>query len=186
VTPGLRRAVLGVTVLTVLQGAAVLIYRGVERSRDEAARPFGSEQLSTRERAPSLEVERTPGSGSLQVPGAPGKVVLVPFWATWCAPCREELPGLLAMSDKLRGSGFALYAVSVDGDWSTVEDYFKGQVPETVVRARDAEAHRRYGVSTLPDTYLVDREGRLAERFGGARDWRSSAAEKHIREKIDE
>jgi hypothetical protein len=67
-----------------------------------------------------------------------------------------------------------------------VERYFDGQIPRAVVRARDNDTQSHYGVSTLPDTYLVDREGRLTERFGGARDWRSAAAEKHLQEKIDE
>jgi thiol-disulfide isomerase/thioredoxin len=176
----MKKALLAVGALVAVQVVAVLVYRAVERRRERAPRSFAVERLTSGQRAPVVEVEGHAG----RVPAA-GKVVLVHFWATWCPPCREELPGLLALGDELRRTGrFELHAVSVDDDWTTVERYFDGLVPPGVVRARDREAFRRYGVSTLPDSYLVDREGRLVERFGGARDWRSPAAVAHLRDKL--
>jgi thiol-disulfide isomerase/thioredoxin len=177
----MKKAVLGVGALVAVQLAAVLVYRAVEMWRARNAKPFVAEQLTSGTPAPVLDVE----GGPARVP-ATGKVVLIHFWATWCPPCREELPGLLALGDELRGTGrFELFAVSVDEDWATVERYFAGNVPAGVVRARDGDAHRRYGVSTLPDSYLVDREGRLVERFGGARDWRSPTAIAYLRARLD-
>jgi thiol-disulfide isomerase/thioredoxin len=176
---GARRAVMAVVALVGLQGGALLIYRAVERSRAPVAQAFTHEKLSGRETAMPLEVERDGVSST--VPAREGKVVLVHFWATWCPPCREELPGLLALADELRASGrFELHAISVDDDWSTIEKYFDGVVPGTVVRSRDPAAHKRYGVSTLPDTYLVGTDGRLIQRFGSSRDWTTAEARQHL------
>jgi thiol-disulfide isomerase/thioredoxin len=101
----------------------------------------------------------------------------VHFWATWCPPCREELPALLALSrDLARGGRFELVAVSVDRDWKVVESFFGGSVPPEVVRDAKLSGARAYGVSFLPDSYLVDADGNVVLRILGARDWKSRAA----------
>lgn len=174
-----RPALIVLGALVALQVAALLIYRAVERSRTSASSRFHAEILRGDRPAPALELLRPDGS-RLSLASLRGRPVLVHFWATWCPPCRDELPGLLAAARRHRDAGLVLLAVSVDEEWPVVRDYFAGQVPPEIVRAADLRAHQRYDVITLPDTYLVAPDGHLALRYGGARDW--ATADEHLAE----
>lgn len=167
-----------VTVLAVAQVAAVLVYRAVERSRAPrtAAPSFEGERLRGTEAAPPLDTARADGT-PFSVTWPADRVRLVHFWATWCEPCLTELPGLLVLARELR---VELVAVAVDDEWDDIRRFFAGEVPPEVVVARDPAIHKRFGVSTLPDTYVVDDRGRLVERFHGARDWRTPAAREYV------
>jgi thiol-disulfide isomerase/thioredoxin len=154
-----RRGVLG---LVAVQLALVAGYLAVERARAPDA-PFASEPLD--EPAPDVVFER---DGPVRAP--PGRAV-VHFWATWCAPCRAELPALL---DAAAATGVPLLAAT-DEPWPVVEAYFDGAVPDGIVRDPDAVGRAGYGVSGLPDTFVVV-DGRVVGRVGGPRDWRTRAA----------
>lgn len=165
--------------LVAVQAAAVLIYLGVERSRSAGSDSFRVEQVRAESRAPDILLERADGS-RVSLHDFDGSVRIVHFWATWCPPCVEELPGLLATARALADRGLALVAISMDDDWTAIRTFFRGDVPAEVYRAVDPGAHRLYDVASLPDTYLVGRDGSLALRYGGARDWRSAAARAHL------
>ncbi len=95
---------------------------------------------------------------------------LVHFWATWCPPCRVELPGLLALPD---GHPVDVVAIALDRDWTDVER-FLGRPSSRMTLGDAAEIERQFGVHSLPVTYLVGSDGHLRFRFDGARDWRNS------------
>jgi len=175
------RIVVAVAVLAALQGAAYLAYRAVERSRAPraAAVRFEGERLRGLEAAPSVEGVRADG-GRVAIGWPSDRIRVVHFWATWCKPCRTELPGLLALSRELQPRGVDLIAVAVDDEWVDIRAFFDGKVPPEVVVATDPAVHKRFGVSTLPDSYVVDRQGKLVERFHGERDWRTAAAREHL------
>lgn len=160
--------------LLVAQAFALLVYRHMDERRgreNQTLPPY--EELRSGLEAPDLELERPDGS-VVRLTQLRGTPVLLHFWATWCPPCREELPALLACVRELgRGRNVQLLAVSVDRDWTPVRGFFGGEVPPEVVRDRTSTGYQRYEVSLLPDTYLVTADGRLTIRFGGARDWRS-------------
>lgn len=78
-----------------------------------------------------------------------------------------------------------MVAIAVDDDWKDIATFFGGTVPPEVVIETTGAAHKRFGVSTLPDSYLVDRSGKLLERYHGARDWSSDAAREHIRAALE-
>lgn len=175
------RIAIVIAVLAAFQGAAYLVYRAVERSRSAPTTSlrFKGERLRGTESAPPLDGVRVNGQRvAIQWPAARPRVVH--FWATWCGPCRTELPGLLALGRDLRAEGIDLVAVAVDDEWEDIRAFFGGEVPAEVVVTDDAAVHKRFGVSTLPDTYLVDRSGALLVRFHGARDWRTAGARQHV------
>lgn len=182
--PRHRRIIIGVVVLVLVQAAAIAIYVGVKRARTTPdAPPFASEAITPRA-APELAFTRADGT-TATLAQMKGKVVMVHFWATWCEPCRDELPGLLVLAKSLETSGtFELLAVSVDDEWDEMRLFFDGTIPRAAVRPEIAEIHRRFGASTLPDSYLVDRGGRLVGRYAGARDWSSSAARTHLEQAV--
>lgn len=145
----MRRALVVLGVLGILQAAAWLAWRSIER---EPAVPF----LTTVTSADAPAV--APRDGLLHV------------WATWCVPCRDELPGLL---DAAREEGVALVAVSVDENPASVTAFFSGTVPSEIVR--DPGLAAAVGVRNLPATFRVE-NGRLVERVDGAREWSSDGA----------
>lgn len=99
--------------------------------------------------------------------------MLLHFWATWCPPCVAELPGLLELG---REGTVRVIAVSLDEDWTAVREFFAGEIPPEVVRASATTVAKTYGVSILPETYLIGADGMLRLRIAGERDWRSDAA----------
>jgi thiol-disulfide isomerase/thioredoxin len=105
---------------------------------------------------------------------------IVHFWATWCPPCVKELPSLLAFAREMRERGVEVVAIAVEDDWKDIATFFDGAIPPEVIVETDAAAHKRFGVSTLPDSYLVDRTGKVVERYHGARDWQAPAAREHV------
>ena len=171
---------MAIAALLAVQAAALAIYRAVERKRSSAANAlFRVEELGGHAPAPDIVLERADGT-RLSVHTLTGRVRLVHFWATWCAPCVDELPGLLATSRELAERGLTLMAISMDDDWDAIRAFFGDDMPAEIYRAEDHRAHERYEVFSLPDTYLVTRDDRLLLRYGGARNWQGSVARKHL------
>ena len=105
---------------------------------------------------------------------------LVHFWATWCAPCRQELAGLEYFSRRYKGK-VQILALSVDDNWSEVEKFFAGQWPSfKVLWDKDRAVAERYGTHQYPETYLVDAQGKLLAKFIGARPWDSPEAQRYF------
>ncbi len=109
-----------------------------------------------------------------------GRVVLLHFWATWCAPCRDELPALLRAARRFEPT-IEVLLVSVDGDWAPVRAFFPGGPPAGVVRADVREANIRLGVGALPDTRVLDASGRVVLQLNGVQDWARPAVEARVR-----
>ena len=93
-----------------------------------------------------------------------GKVVLLNFWATWCAPCKREIPWFVEFQESWRDRGFAVLGVSMDADgWSSVNPYIEDQkVNYQVMIGSDQVAKLYGGLNSLPATLVIDRSGRIA------------------------
>jgi cytochrome c-type biogenesis protein len=100
-----------------------------------------------------------------------GNVVLLNFWATWCIPCREEIPVLNSMQHELEARGLKIVGASLEDTAAGVESYQKEvRKFEYEVLVGGDEAKAKFGGTPLPTTYLIDRDGRIRQKIIGARD----------------
>lgn len=121
--------------------------------------------------APALAL---PGLGGKPVDLAAfrGKVVLVNFWATYCKPCRDEMPSLDRLRARLAPRGFEVVGVDIAEDAATVNQ-FLAKVPVAFPLALDGDGGTmgKWKAIALPTSFLVDRQGRLRARLTGGADW---------------
>jgi thiol-disulfide isomerase/thioredoxin len=111
------------------------------------------------------------GGGQLDLSSLKGKPVLVNFWATWCPPCREEMPSLAKLAQSFDPASFEVLTVSVDDGWQPVEKFLGKPAPFRVVLDEGAQVSRLWGTSKFPESYLIDKDGRVRLKFVGPRNW---------------
>jgi peroxiredoxin len=101
-----------------------------------------------------------------------GKVVFLNFWATWCQPCRAEMPAMERLNEVYGSQNFVMLAVNAEEDAETVEAFLKEHPHSfTVLLDQEAKAQSLYGVYRFPETFLIDKRGKIVERYLGVRDW---------------
>jgi thiol-disulfide isomerase/thioredoxin len=96
-----------------------------------------------------------------------GAVTVVNFWATWCGPCRAELPELQKLYNELAGRGFVVLAVNVEGPQAPVKLFMERMKLSLPVYFVDPQTERDLGISSLPFTVLIDRKGRVVRVYAG-------------------
>lgn len=113
-----------------------------------------------------------------------GKVTLVNIWATWCAPCREEIPALDSLYRTLAPEGFRIVAVSVDKDSDELVKKFIGDfhVAFDVLHDQPGAIQEIYQTTGVPESFLLDRDGRIVRIVYSAHPWASPANQRIIRE----
>jgi len=101
------------------------------------------------------------------------ELVLLHFWATFCKPCREELPALDRLSREFAGKGFAVLAIAVDRDDPQAVEHFVREhtIRLTVPLDPGGEVRKKYEIDALPTSYLIGPDGRFVGRVVGAHDW---------------
>ncbi|MGD8809286.1 MAG: TlpA disulfide reductase family protein [Gammaproteobacteria bacterium] len=111
--------------------------------------------------APDFRLQRR-GGGEVSLADLRGDVVMINFWATWCGPCREEMPHLEALHQRYSDLGFTLIGINVEQD-SRLSDQFLAETPVTFDILFDPgnRVSELYDVIAMPSTVLVDREGNL-------------------------
>lgn len=104
-----------------------------------------------------------------------GKVILLNFWATWCGPCREEMPSLINLYKSYKDKGFVVIGISVDTSDKPVRRFINDNaIIFPILMDSDKEvSFDIFGVLGLPTSYLIDRNGVVVEKFLGERDWNS-------------
>jgi thiol-disulfide isomerase/thioredoxin len=109
------------------------------------------------------------GGKSVKLSDYKGKVVLLEFWASWCPPCRESVPGLEKLNKAYKDKGLVILAVSVDqGGWDDVKLFIKDSgITYTVLKGTDDVAVK-YQVRSIPLSLLLDKEGNISKRYLGA------------------
>jgi cytochrome c biogenesis protein CcmG, thiol:disulfide interchange protein DsbE len=109
---------------------------------------------------------------TVELAGFRGEVILVNFWATWCEPCREEMPSLNRLQKQLAGKGFRILGVNV-GEGKPRIKQFLTRIPVDfrILRDADSDAMKAWRVRVLPASFLIDRKGMLRYQLIGEADW---------------
>ena len=127
------------------------------------------------------------GGNSVKISDFKGKVVLLNFWATWCGPCRVEMPAMEGLYQDLNPKGLEILAVSVDPQGVAATKPFKEALGLSfpILHDPDYQVGIAYGARTLPMTYLIDRQSVIRHRVFGARDWNGAEARDLISSLLD-
>ncbi|MFQ5486919.1 MAG: TlpA disulfide reductase family protein [Gammaproteobacteria bacterium] len=175
--PGSRRprAILAAGILLFLSGAAL-------GDAEDLFSALQVERPRVRVAAPAFTLPTLAGD-TMSLADQQGKVILLNFWATWCRPCREEMPSLQRLWEEFRTQPFVILAVAADrGSKKTVADFVAGLgLDFPVLLDTDGSVRRHYEVYGLPMSYLIGKDGRISGRIPAAQDWHSEAARALIR-----
>ena len=158
----MSKSVRSVIILLFIAGA-VAFYLGYRRNSKSG--------VEIGEDAPDFTL---PGltQSSLALANYKQKVVVVNFWATWCPPCVEETPSLEKFAAKVQPMGVTVIGVSVDQDRAALEKFVSDyHMSYPIGLDPDRTLAARYGTFQFPETYIIDRNGRVAEKIIGAIDW---------------
>jgi len=159
-----------IAVYCLILSAAVLLLAGCKK-KEEA--PSVAE---VREKKPALEITvNSLTNVPLKLSALKGKVVLLNFWATWCPPCREEIPSMMKLNSAMAGKPFQMVSVSIDeGGVPEIESFFKtsGYSLPSYTDPGGAAA-KTYGITGVPESFLIDKNGILVKKVIGPLAWDS-------------
>ena len=126
--------------------------------------------------APEFTVTSLENGAPLKLSELKGKVVLLNFWATWCPPCREEMPSMMKLNSAMAGKPFQMVAVSIDeGGKQDVESFFKSSgfnLPTYFDTTGGAS--KAYGITGVPESFIIDKNGLLVKKVIGGLEWDSA------------
>ena len=147
-----------------------------------AASTCASATVQVSSNAPDFTLKSVAGA-NLRLQEQRGQVVMVNFWATWCGPCRQEMPHLNRLYEKYRASGFVLLGVNVDDDArNAVEVATKLGVRFPVLLDTEKTVSKLYDLATMPSTVLIDRDGKIRYIHRGYLNGYEDNYDKQIRE----
>jgi len=154
--------------LTVVAAGAYYATRGRLNVPQPPAATFATQDGWAGRTAPEFALQSL-ANRTVHLSDFRGKVTLINFWATWCAPCRVEMPYLVGLRDKYRDRGFEIVGVSVDdNDRAKVEKFARDMHVGYPIVLKDATVGDAYGgVRYLPQSFLLDRDGRVLAHIVG-------------------
>lgn len=148
-----------------IAAAIVLTIAAISVAADEPAVRVALQPPSDRKIAPEFTLKDSSGK-TATLKKYRGKVVLLDFWATWCTGCKKEIPWFVELQRKYAKQGLAVVGVSMDDDgWKAVKPFLaEHRIPYRMLLA-DQPTAQSYGIEGMPDTFLIDRQGRLAAAY---------------------
>jgi thiol-disulfide isomerase/thioredoxin len=168
-----RRALLPIAALAILSAGALWYQQTTGRARGSFPAPdFVARDLQGK---------------PIRLSELRGKVVFLNLWATWCAPCREEMPSLEMLQRDMAGMDFVILAVSED---ATGAEAVKPYVDEfgftfPILLSPDGAVGRKYGITGYPETFIIDKSGQVVVHHVGPRHWADSGVRAMLRQLID-
>jgi peroxiredoxin len=122
--------------------------------------------------APDFRLTSLSG-GDVRLSELRGKVVLVNFWASWCSYCREEIPSLVTLNTAMAGKNFRMLTISIDNDGKTaIAPFFnKLGISLPTLFDMDGSVGKSYGITGVPETFIVDKKGTIRKKVVGPIDW---------------
>lgn len=143
--------------------------------------PFAAEKLSGH-KAPDFSAKDIQGN-QVSLSKYKGNVVILNFWATWCPPCKVELPSLNRLNQAYKGKGLVVIGISTDKSTSAVTDFVsKNPLGFPVLIDSSLTVSRSYKVFMVPTAFIIDRKGLIVEKFFGEQDWSGAEMIKKIEE----
>src|SRR5882672_2353647 len=141
----------------------ILVLGGCSTLKEEEPLEINIKPLTERQAAPKFELKDASGA-TATLGDYKDKVVLLNFWATWCVPCRAEIPWFQEFDKKYKDQGFAVLGVSMDEEgWGIVKPYVEERKITYRIVIGDEHVSTMYGsIEALPTTFLIDREGKIA------------------------
>ena len=139
------------------------LFYGCSSPRSVSVRAASVKPDKERKNAPEFALKDADGK-TVRLSDYKGKVVLLDFWATWCGPCKIEIPWLKEFQRKFRDRGFEIIGVSMDDEgWQVVKPFVAELgINYRIVIGDDSTAQLYGGVDALPTTFVIDREGKIA------------------------
>ncbi len=139
------------------------------------------------DKAPDFELQNSKGE-TVVLSELRGKVVLVNFWATWCPPCRAEIPSMDELYQSYAEGNFEILAINIEANGPEIMPGFSREFPHSfpVLFDTDGVVQERYGVYKFPETFVLDKDGIIVEKVVGAIDWTAPNVLSFINSKMQE
>ncbi len=119
--------------------------------------------------APDFELKTLDGE-KVKLSDLRGKPVMLNFWATWCPPCRHELPTVAKLNSEFASKGLMVFGVNDEGKMTAKRYLYKEQLELPTLDDSDERAHRLYGIRAIPMVFIIDKDGKIAHYFRGGRE----------------
>jgi cytochrome c biogenesis protein CcmG, thiol:disulfide interchange protein DsbE len=181
-----HKALVLVFSVLVFVGLAVAVEgRGSEEVRQVMIEDIAALGAETADRPAPDWTLPTDGGGQLSLSDLRGKVVFLNFWATFCVPCREEMPSMERLARKYKDRDLVMVAISQDEDLPPMRRFLGQVMPDGALTMlipldKDGAVKQAYGTQLLPETYIIDREGKIVARFVNKYDWERDEVDRFI------
>ena len=187
--PHRKRGLLILFLVLALSGLALSGWKVIATSEAQSKdfyRALAIHKFDDRPEAPSFSL-RNPDGDKVELSDFKGKVLLLNFWATWCPPCRAEMPEMEQLYQAFKDKGFAILAVSIDDTPEVIPPFMKTMnLTFPTAHDRGARVARRYGFRGPPLSYLIDVQGKVIGSASGPRSWFSQDGQALVEELLSE
>lgn len=149
----------------------------------EAPGPWGIDELVGK-KAPDFILTDIHGK-NLSLSSLKGRTVIINFWATWCPPCRAEMPSLNRLYKEYRTRGLVVLAISTDTSANVVKGYLnKNPFDFTILLDTDNKVSRQFRVFSIPTSFLIDKNSVIIQRYIGEEDWEAPEIKSKVKEAL--